>query len=132
MLIRAWLILRLKGTNKVVILKRSKKSRNSGQWDFIGGSSRMRRYKPRKLIRKESLEEIGIPLFKIKTEMIIRNKYSTYYYFSTTLSSKDLERLQLNYEHSEVKLLPIHKLTYIKKAHHSIRTYLKNINHESR
>ena len=130
MLTRAWLILKLKGTNKVVILKRSKKSNNSGQWDFIGGSSRRKRINPRKLIKKESVEEIGLPLMKVTLIKIIPAKRSTYHYYVSEISRKQFNSLELNYEHSKIKLLAMNKLAKKKnkRLHHSIRIYLKNIN----
>jgi len=128
MLTRAWLILRLKGTNRIVILKRSKKSNNPKQWDFIGGSSRKKRLNPRKLIRKESLEEIGLPLMRVTLHQVVKAKRSTYHYFISDISRKQMNSLELNYEHSKMKLLPITKLAKKRRLHHSIKIYLKNIN----
>lgn len=130
MLTRAWLILKIKDTNKVVILKRSKKSNNSGQWDFIGGSSNKKRVNPRKLIRKESVEEIGFPLMKLTNVKVIYANNSIYYYYISEISRKKIKSLELNYEHSKMKLLAMNKLAKKKKKrlHHSIRVYLNNIN----
>lgn len=122
---RAWLILRLKSTNKIVILKRSKTSNNAKQWDFIGGSSKKRGINPRKLIRKESYEEIGFnPPFLVLRDIII-NKFSIYYYYSSTISYKELESLELSHEHSRLKFISLIKLKKRKNLHHSIKTYLK-------
>lgn len=123
---RAWLILRVKGTNKVLILKRSKKSRNSGQWDFIGGSSRKRRLNPRKLIRKETLEEIGFNLPYITLRLTVIARYSTYYYFTSVITPKELKGIELSHEHKNYDLVSINRLRKIKNKHHSIRIYLKN------
>lgn len=123
---RAWLILRVKGTNKVLILKRSKKSRNSGQWDFIGGSSRKRRLDPRKLIRKESFEEIGFNLPYTTLRLTVVARFSTYYYFTSVITSKQLKKIQLSHEHSDYDLISISRLRKLKNKHHSIRIYLKN------
>lgn len=124
-MIRSWLILKVKGTNKVVVLKRSKSSRNSGQWDFIGGSSKRRRANPRKLIRKESIEEIGFTLPFITNRLIIVSKYSTYYYFVSRITKKELAHLRLSHEHSRYKLIDINKLRYQRSLHHSIKLFLK-------
>lgn len=129
-LIRAWLILKIKGTNKVVIMKRSKKSNNPRQWDFIGGSTRRKRVNPGKLIRKESIEEIGLPLMKMTLEKMVYAKDSMYYYYTSEISRKQFNSLQLNYEHSKIKLLAMNKLVKKKRKrlHHSILIYIKNIN----
>lgn len=126
MLTRSWLILKVKNTNKVVILKRSKSSRNKRQWDFIGGSSNKKRVNPRKLIRKESTEEIGYALPYITRSLRVIAKYSTYHYFVSTITRKELAYLKLSHEHTQYKLIDINKLRFHKKLHHSITTYLKH------
>lgn len=126
MITRSWLILKVKNTNKVVILKRSKSSRNKGQWDFIGGSSNKKRVNPRKLIRKESLEEIGFTLPYITRGLRVVAKYSTYHYFISRITKKELACIELSYEHTQYKLIDINKLRFHKKLHHSIRIYLKH------
>lgn len=123
---RSFLILRVKGTNKVVVLKRSKKSRNSGQWDFIGGSSKKRRVNPRNLIRKESQEEIGFTLPYSTLRLSLVAKYSIYHYFISTITPKQLKDIQLSHEHSKYDLISINKLKLIKKQHNSIKLFLKH------
>lgn len=121
---RCWLILKVEGTKEMLILKRSKHSRNKGQWDFIGGSS-TGKINPRKLIRKESLEEIGfIP--KLSLLLTVNKKRSTYHYFTGTIKKERLNSIQLNYEHSKFDTLDIIKLRRKKKLHHSIKTFLLN------
>ena len=123
---RVWLILKIQGTNKIVILKRSKQSNNPKQWDFIGGSSQGK-IKPRKLIRKESLEEIGfIP--KMSLLLTFYRKGSVYHYYLGIIKKKELSNIQLNYEHSKFDTLEINKLRKKRKLHHSIRFYLSNVN----
>ena len=119
---RCWLILKIEGTKEVLILKRSNTSRNKGQWDFIGGSSKGK-IKPRKLIRKEALEEIGfIP--KLSHLLTLNRKLSTYHYFMGTIKKGKLSNIQLNHEHSKFDTLDLIKLRKKKKLHHSIRIYL--------
>lgn len=123
---RVWLILKLEGTKKVLILKRSKKSNNPKQWDFIGGSSQGK-IKPRKLIRKESLEEIGfIP--EMSLLLTFYRKASVYHYYIGVIKKEELSNIELNYEHSKFDTLEINKLRKKKKLHHSIRFYLDNVN----
>lgn len=124
---RAWLVLNILGTKKLLILKRSKHSNNKGQWDFIGGSSRGK-IKPRKLIRKESFEEIGLIIPKLGLLSIVKKNQSTYYYFKGSISKKDLSNIQLNYEHSKYEILDLIKLRKKKRLHHSIRVYLQTLN----
>ena len=123
---RAWLILRLKGTNKVLVLKRSKCSRNKKQWDFIGGSTNRKRVNPRNLIRKESSEEIGFTPPYLVTKLVVVAKFSIYHYFISSISNKELENIQLSHEHTHYKLININKLRLLKNTHHSIRIFLKN------
>lgn len=125
-IIRSWLIVKLKDTNKVIILKRSKKSRNSKQWDFIGGSGKWKKLNPRKLIRKESREEIGFKPPRLSLRGVVFEKLSIYYYFITEINQKQFDRLKLSKEHSNLKLVSLHKLRNHKKLHHSIRIFLKN------
>lgn len=125
---RVWLILQLEDTREVIILKRSKHSRNPKQWDFIGGSSRKRK-NPRNLIRKESLEEIGLVLSGISLIKTTYNKKSIYYYFTSIISRDELSRLELNYEHSAMKLIHFSKLKTKKKLHHSIKVFIKTQKH---
>jgi 8-oxo-dGTP pyrophosphatase MutT (NUDIX family) len=125
MRIRSWLILNVKGTNKVVILKRSKKSRNKGQWDFIGGSSNKERLNPRKLIRKECKEEIGFIPIHLTSLLVVVEKFSTYYYYTSEISLEKLEKLRLSHEHCDIKLIKQTNLRFHKKLHHSIKIFLK-------
>lgn len=122
---RAWLILKVKGTNKVVILKRSKKSRNKGQWDFIGGSSNKERLNPRKLIRKECKEEIGFIPLRLTSKLVVVEKFSIYYYYLAEISYNKLVKLKLNYEHSDIRLVETQNLRFQKNLHHSIKIYTK-------
>lgn len=123
---RVWLILKIKGTNRVVILKRSKHSNNAKQWDFIGGSSQGK-IKPRKLIRKESLEEIGfIP--EMNLLLTFYRKGSVYHYYLGVIKKSELNNIELNYEHSKFDTLEVNKLRKKRKLHHSIRFYLDNVN----
>lgn len=126
---RAWLILKVRGTDKVVILKRSRFSNNKKQWDFVGGSS-LKKIEPRKLIRKESYEEIGLHLKTLTLLSIVKSRRSTYYYFTSFISKKEVKNLELNYEHSKIKLLDLIKLRKKKRLHHSIKVYLKSLSHE--
>lgn len=124
-LIRSWLILKVENTNKVVILKRSKKSRNSHQWDFIGGSAKRRKISPRKLIRKESYEEIGFMPSRLRSSLVVVEKLSIYYYYISTISLKQLAKLELSKEHSNIKVVNMNKLRKQKNLHHSIKIFLK-------
>jgi 8-oxo-dGTP pyrophosphatase MutT (NUDIX family) len=122
---RAWLILYVIGLNKIIILKRSKTSKNPKQWGLIGGSTSRRKLSPRKLIRKESNEEIGFnPTHLILVHRFV-TKQSAYYYYISTIREEQLPELRLNYEHSSLKLANLSKLRYKKKLHHSIEVYLK-------
>ena len=123
---RSWLLLRLKGTNKVVVLKRSKLSRNKKQWDFIGGSSNRKRVNPRKLIRKESIEEIGFTPPYLISRLVVVAKFSIYYYFTSVITKEQLEIIILSHEHTQYKLININKLRYLKNTHHSIRIFIKH------
>lgn len=122
---RAWLIITVQGTNKVLLLKRSKSSRNSKQWDFIGGSSTSRRLSPRKLIRKECKEEIGLIPLRLSNRLVVVEKYSIYHYFICTISPDKLDRIKLSKEHTDFKLVNIHKLRLQRNLHHSVRIFLK-------
>lgn len=123
---RSWLILRLKGTNKVLVLRRSKYSRNKNQWDFIGGSSNKKRVNPRKLIRRESFEEIGFTPPYLVSKLVVVAKFSIYYYFISTIDKNQLESIRLSHEHRDFKFININKLKLLKNKHHSIRIFLKN------
>ena len=125
MVTRAWLILRVKKTKKVIVLQRSKHSRNKGQWDFIGGSSNKRKVNPRKLIWKEYIEEIGFNPSYLQKDLVIVTKRSIYHYFSSTINEKQLESLELSKEHKDLKVVNINKLENIEKLHHSIKMFLK-------
>jgi hypothetical protein len=123
---RVWLILKVEGTDKLLILKRSKSSNNPKQWDFIGGSSQGK-IKPRKLIRKESLEEIGfIPRMSLLSTFY--KKGSVYHYYIGVIKKTELINIQLNYEHSKFDTLELHKLRKKRKLHHSVKFYLSNVN----
>lgn len=125
-LTRSWLILRVEGTHKILILKRSKKSRNPGQWDFIGGSSTKRRIDPRKLIRKETIEEIGFVLPYVTRRITVWAKFSIYHYFISTITLKQLKTIELSHEHSAYKIVNVNKLRHMKRLHHSIKIYLNH------
>jgi 8-oxo-dGTP pyrophosphatase MutT (NUDIX family) len=123
---RAWLIVHIIGTNKIAILKRSKTSRNPGQWGFVGGSSKKERLSPRKLIRKESHEEIGLTFSQSTMVNSLVRRNSIYYYFITNITLEQFNKLKLNYEHSRIKLINPNKLINKRRLHHSIKVYLRN------
>lgn len=122
--IRCFLILRIKGTHKILILRRSESSRHSGQWDIPGGSV-IKRVKPMNLMRKETQEEIGLTLFHLTSKLVVVERYSIYHYYSKYISKEVLEDIKLSEEHDSFKLVDIRKLRRMKHIHHSIRIYLK-------
>lgn len=111
----AWLL--LKKGNKVLIVKRSDKVNNSGQWGFPGGGHKKMKYV--ELILKETKEEIGI---KVKPVAIFKKQVGNHIhkYFVATYKP-DIHKIVLNYESSEFKFIHLSELSNVRNPHRSIK-----------
>ena len=120
-MISSWLVVLNKNTKKVLILKRSDSSNNRGKWDFPGGSTKGLK-SHRKLIYKETLQEIGIRPTKLSFIYSVRRKNKKYHYYMYFVKEDILPTL--SHEHSDFKWVKIYKLKYLKKLHLSVKVFI--------
>lgn len=123
MITTSWVIFIRENTGEVLITKRSKVVRNPKMWNFPGGSTK-KKLKPKKLARKEAWEEVGLTMGKIKSVLVVRTTYKSYFYYLVPITTEDIK---LNYESSKYRWCEIDKLKGIKKKHKSLNLFLKNI-----
>lgn len=119
----SWVIFIDKKKKKVLLLKRSDQVKNSGQWCFPGGSSK--KTKPKKLAKKEALEEVGLKLKDIDLLLEVPTTDKNYYFYVYYLKIKSTY-ISLDLESSKYKWQYISKIRKQKNLHKSVKLFLDN------
>lgn len=114
------------GSGKVLVVKRSKEVNNPGQWNFPGGSSTKR--KPKSLVKKEALEEVGVEVEKVKLILEVDTVSKRHHFYIMYLPCK--VGVTLNYESTEYRWVKINRLRKFKGKHKSVKLFLKYFGHE--
>lgn len=120
----AWVIFIDSRTGKILILKRSKKVRNPGQWCFPGGSAK--KVKAKKLAKQEVFEEVGLVNIRKLIAILKVVTRSKRYYFYLKIVDKDKLDIKINHESVKYKWVKMERIQEIYRLHRSIRIFIKN------
>lgn len=112
----AWLLL-IDDNDRVLIIKRSELVNNPGQWGLPGGSHRTMKY--RKLIKKETFEEVGL-IVKPTAVFKKQNGDKVHKYFIARFNHSK-HHIVLNHEACSYKFIHLSKLEKVKPVHRSIK-----------
>jgi len=120
-----WVVPYCEVTGRVLIAKRAKSSRNSGQWDFFGGGLE-KGEDALEAARRELYEEAGLKLprsaFEYIGKVILKTKTKLYRmdYFKVDVAKEFKPRL--NSEHSRARWRDFSGKSF-DNPHHSIRGF---------